>query len=295
MPTAFAPNGGSSARSARSLGIRKAARCRCRRGDRARRARRSVRRSRPAPGRPRPVGDPRHAARGARRLRRARRRSHRDGAAARGRLLRRPPRRAPPGRPTACGSRPATASSCATTPTASDPFLDDEDLGGLREVGGDAVYCRLGAHRKTLEGVAGFGFAVWAPNARRVSVVGDFNDWDGRRHPMRLRHDGGVWELFVPGLDAGARYKFEIKGADGGLLLQGRSGRLRGGAPAGDRLGAARRSPNSSGATRPGWRAAAPVIRARRRCRSTSAISAPGRASPARATAISPIASWPSG
>jgi 1,4-alpha-glucan branching enzyme len=99
-------------------------------------------------------------------------------------------------------------------------FLRDEDLGGLREVGGDTVYCRLGAHRRTLDGVAGFGFAVWAPNARRVSVVGDFNDWDGRRHPMRLRHDGGVWELFVPGLDAGARYKFEIKGVDGGLHLK---------------------------------------------------------------------------
>ena len=99
-------------------------------------------------------------------------------------------------------------------------FLRNEDLGGLREVGGNTVYCRLGAHRKTLDGVAGFGFAVWAPNARRVSVVGDFNDWDGRRHPMRLRHEGGVWELFVPGLDAGARYKFEIKGADGGLHLK---------------------------------------------------------------------------
>ena len=82
------------------------------------------------------------------------------------------------------------------------------------------VYCRLGAHRKTLEGVAGVGFAVWAPNARRVSVVGDFNNWDGRRHPMRLRHERGIWELFVPGLDAGARYKFEIKGADGGLHLK---------------------------------------------------------------------------
>jgi 1,4-alpha-glucan branching enzyme len=99
-------------------------------------------------------------------------------------------------------------------------FLRGEDLGGLREVGGDTVYCRLGAHRKTLDGVAGFGFAVWAPNAHRVSVVGDFNDWDGRRHPMRLRHDGGVWELFVPGLEAGARYKFEVKGADGGLHLK---------------------------------------------------------------------------
>jgi 1,4-alpha-glucan branching enzyme len=99
-------------------------------------------------------------------------------------------------------------------------FLQSEDLRALRDVGGDTVYCRLGAHRKTVDGVAGFGFAVWAPNARRVSVVGDFNDWDGRRHAMRLRHDGGVWEIFIPGVEADARYKFEIKGADGGLHLK---------------------------------------------------------------------------
>jgi 1,4-alpha-glucan branching enzyme len=98
--------------------------------------------------------------------------------------------------------------------------LNDQDVAATREVGGDGVYRKLGAQPTTLEGVAGFNFAVWAPNARRVSVVGDFNDWDGRRHPMRLRHSGGVWELFVPGLEAGLRYKYEIKGADGGLHLR---------------------------------------------------------------------------
>ncbi|HEX8166690.1 MAG TPA: 1,4-alpha-glucan branching protein GlgB [Beijerinckiaceae bacterium] len=98
--------------------------------------------------------------------------------------------------------------------------LTDEDVARLRDIGGDATYRKLGAHAATLDGVAGFNFAVWAPNARRVSVVGDFNDWDGRRLPMRLRHSGGVWELFVPGLGAGARYKYEIKGADGGLHIK---------------------------------------------------------------------------
>jgi 1,4-alpha-glucan branching enzyme len=74
---------------------------------------------------------------------------------------------------------------------------------------------RLGAAQDVLEGVSGVRFAVWAPNARRVSVIGDFNSWDGRRHPMRLRAEGGVWEIFVPRLEAGERYKYEIIGADG--------------------------------------------------------------------------------
>jgi len=77
---------------------------------------------------------------------------------------------------------------------------------------------KLGAHVTTLEGVSGVAFAVWAPNARRVSVVGDFNGWDGRRHMMR-RHPGvGLWEIFVPALAAGEKYKFEIRGPDGALL-----------------------------------------------------------------------------
>ncbi len=80
------------------------------------------------------------------------------------------------------------------------------------------VYRRLGAHLTTVEGVAGVAFAVWAPNARRVSVIGDFNRWDGRVHPMRLHPGVGVWEIFIPGLDAGTLYKYEIKGADGNLL-----------------------------------------------------------------------------
>ena len=76
----------------------------------------------------------------------------------------------------------------------------------------------LGAHAMTVDGTQGTRFAVWAPNARRVAVVGDFNDWDGRRHPMRLRPECGVWELFIPGIGAGALYKFELLAANGELL-----------------------------------------------------------------------------
>ena len=92
--------------------------------------------------------------------------------------------------------------------------LDDHLLveGAHRE-----LYRRLGAHPMTFEGVEGAHFAVWAPNARRVSVVGDFNRWDGRLHQMRKRVDSGVWEIFAPGVGPGVAYKFEIVGPDGDL------------------------------------------------------------------------------
>ena len=79
------------------------------------------------------------------------------------------------------------------------------------------LYERLGAHPGVHDGTAGTSFAVWAPNARRVSLVGDFNAWDGRRHSMRKRVDSGVWEIFAPGVGEGAVYKFEIVGTDGVL------------------------------------------------------------------------------
>ena len=78
----------------------------------------------------------------------------------------------------------------------------------------------LGATPRTIDGVDGTAFAVWAPNATRASVVGDFNLWDGRRHPMRLRRECGVWEIFLPGVAPGARYKFELLGPQGELLPQ---------------------------------------------------------------------------
>jgi 1,4-alpha-glucan branching enzyme len=80
------------------------------------------------------------------------------------------------------------------------------------------LYQRLGAHLVTHGGVPGVLFAVWAPNAQRVSVVGDFNSWDGRRHQMRRRIDSGIWEIFAPDIGEGAVYKYEIVGASGDLL-----------------------------------------------------------------------------
>lgn len=80
------------------------------------------------------------------------------------------------------------------------------------------LFDKLGSHLIDHEGVTGIHFAVWAPNAKRVSVVGDFNDWDGRRHVMRRRVDTGIWEIFVPDIGAGRAYKYEIVGADGKLV-----------------------------------------------------------------------------
>src|SRR6185437_2020629 len=74
----------------------------------------------------------------------------------------------------------------------------------------------LGAHPMHVNGLSGVRFAVWAPTARRVSVVGDFNGWDGRRHPMKP-NQSGIWELFIPGIAAGALYKYEIEGPGGNL------------------------------------------------------------------------------
>ena len=91
------------------------------------------------------------------------------------------------------------------------PFLlSDLDLHLMGEGRHYDTYEKLGAHLHTVAGVSGVHFAVWAPSARRVSVVGDFNRWDGRVHPMRPRGSSGIWELFVPGLAEGAIYKFEI-------------------------------------------------------------------------------------
>ena len=80
------------------------------------------------------------------------------------------------------------------------------------------LYDKLGAHIITHEGEAGVHFAVWAPNARRVSVIGDFNNWDGRRHVMRKRMGTGVWEIFLPHLDEDVKYKFELIGPSGNRL-----------------------------------------------------------------------------
>jgi 1,4-alpha-glucan branching enzyme len=101
------------------------------------------------------------------------------------------------------------------------PLVPDADLHFFGEGTHLRPYTFLGAHPMTVGDVEGVRFAVWAPNASRVSVVGDFNAWDGRRHPMRSRGGGGIWEIFIPHVAAGDRYKFEIRTRDsnGGHVL----------------------------------------------------------------------------
>lgn len=100
------------------------------------------------------------------------------------------------------------------------PLLGEMDLYLFAEGNHRDLSSCLGAQVTKVDGVDGVRFAVWAPNARRVSVVGSFNSWDGRRHPMRLRHPTGVWEIFVPRLQPGEVYKYEILGAHGILPLK---------------------------------------------------------------------------
>jgi 1,4-alpha-glucan branching enzyme len=98
------------------------------------------------------------------------------------------------------------------------PLLGDMDIYLLAEGRHRDFASILGSHVTEIDGVTGTRFAVWAPNARRVSVVGDFNFWDGRRNPMRMRHGPGVWELFIPRVTAGMVYKYEIMGPHGDVL-----------------------------------------------------------------------------
>ncbi|MDQ6682902.1 MAG: 1,4-alpha-glucan branching protein GlgB [Chloroflexota bacterium] len=100
------------------------------------------------------------------------------------------------------------------------PTLGELDLHLIGEGTHERLYDVLGAHPRTVDGVDGVAFAVWAPSARSVRVAGDFNLWDGRLLPMRSLGASGVWELFVPGINAGELYKFEILGADGQLRLK---------------------------------------------------------------------------
>ncbi len=90
------------------------------------------------------------------------------------------------------------------------PILSDFDIHLHGEGTDSETYHKMGAHLREMDGVAGATFVVWAPNAEMVSVVGEFNDWDTRRHPMRLR-DGGLWEIFIPGITNGTAYKYYVR------------------------------------------------------------------------------------
>lgn len=100
------------------------------------------------------------------------------------------------------------------------PTLGETDLYLFAQGNERRIYDKLGSHLRVIDGVPGTSFAVWAPNARRVSVVGDFNQWDGRFHSMRLVGSSGIWEIFIPGVQKGALYKFEILDAHGRLVVK---------------------------------------------------------------------------
>ncbi len=100
------------------------------------------------------------------------------------------------------------------------PTLSQQDQYLINEGTEHRVYQKLGAHLRELDGVRGVSFAVWAPNASRVSVVGDFNRWDGRYFPMRALGNSGIWEIFIPGLEEGLLYKYEIVPRQGAMRLK---------------------------------------------------------------------------
>jgi len=99
------------------------------------------------------------------------------------------------------------------------PQISEFDLHLFAEGSHWNIYRILGAHKTQVDGVRGVRFAVWAPSAERVSVVGDFNSWDGRCHSMQVRGSSGVWEIFMPGLGVGQPYKYEIRTRDHGLVI----------------------------------------------------------------------------
>ena len=100
------------------------------------------------------------------------------------------------------------------------PTLGETDLYLFGQGNERRIYEKLGSQLRVIDGVPGTSFAVWAPNAARVSVVGEFNHWDGRCHPLRLLGSSGVWEIFIPGIGEGALYKYEIRDLHGNLFLK---------------------------------------------------------------------------
>ena len=168
------------------------------------------------------------------------RRDRRAGRPQRGNARRAPSPSIPPAssrassarqpRRSATGSRSTTRTGRPFTlddPYAFLPTLGELDLHLAGEGRHEELYAQLGAHVREVDGVAGTAFAVWAPAARSVSVVGDFNGWDGRLHPMRSLGARASGSSSSPSVEPGARYKYEIRGADGSLRAEGRPGRVR--------------------------------------------------------------------
>ncbi|MGM0507713.1 MAG: 1,4-alpha-glucan branching protein GlgB [Fusobacteriota bacterium] len=100
------------------------------------------------------------------------------------------------------------------------PVLTDYDIHLFSEGNHHRIYEKMGAHIIEHEGITGVHFSIWAPNAQRVSVIGDFNAWDGRVHQMRMLGSSGIWEIFIPGIKEGDKYRFEIKSVQGNILLK---------------------------------------------------------------------------
>ena len=164
-------------------------------------------------------------------------------------------------------------------PYSFDLLLSETDLHLFNEGRLFEIAFTLGANPMTVDGVRGTRFAVWAPNARAVSVIGDFDTWDNRRHPMRLRYPSGVWELFVPRVGPGTRYKFAIVGPDGTRLPDKADPLAKAAeAAARHRFGRCRSRSRLSGTTKPGCATGPPGMALTRRSRSTRCMRRPGSA-----------------
>ena len=172
------------------------------------------------------------------------------------------------------------------------PVLGEMDEYLLGEGTHKRIWQVLGAHLITHEGVDGVHFAVWAPNAQRVSVVGDFNVWDGRRHPMRRRGATGVWETFIPGLKDGVSYKYEIRAGDGAVMpLKADPVGFGSEHPPANASVVRDIRPRGLAGRRTGWQRAPRRRTSTRRSRFMRCIW--GRGSGRRATGCCPIWNWP--
>ena len=163
------------------------------------------------------------------------------------------------------------------------PTLGELDLHLIAEGRHEQLWDKLGAHVREIDGARGTAFAVWAPAALSVAVVGDFNAWNERAHPMRTLGSTGVWELFVPEAEPGHGYKFAIRGADGVVRLKADPWAARAELPPAPARSSS--NPPTRGATTPGSSGAGRPSRTARPCRSTRCTSARGASTRSRATA----------